>query len=188
VISYLAGTIVASSPGSAVLLAGAVGYEVMVGSRFPLKNGPATLWIWQHQTDKGVILYGFESYQERQLARMVEGTDGIGPKIAHKVVTELGHDAIARAVVTGDSSGLRVVKGVGSTKMTNIINHLKQSGELAATVDPRIGQALAALRSLGHDIEAAEAILIPLASQQPTSAVSSLTQQVIVQLARNKTA
>lgn len=185
-IGWIIGRVLAKAPGRVIVKSMDIGYEVMVDETALSVDQNVMLWIWHHQTEKAVTLFGFSSFEARELAILVAGTDGIGPGTAHKVVTALGYEALVRAVMTGDTSGLRPVKGVGTKKLTDILTFLKKSGKVAAAVDPRIGLALAAIRQLGLDIEAAEAVLIPLAAQQPDADVSQLSQQVIVHLARHK--
>jgi Holliday junction resolvasome RuvABC DNA-binding subunit len=162
-IGYLIGCPIWVSPDStsAILqvcsVAGyAVGYEIRVWPGFDqLFAKPNTgVWIWHVFSELAGqdVLFGFPDVHDRELAKLVAKTDGIGPSKAHSFVTQAGIERIGRAVQSRSIDELReVVKGFGPKPLTAIVETLATKGLSLLPSDPRSTTVALALGQLGVD-------------------------------------
>lgn len=101
-----------------VLMCSDVGYEVS-GSTTGLSEGDI-LQIWTHEhapQDAPHELYGFRERADRDLFRRLLNVQGVGPKVAMRIVTNKGVTADGVAV----PATLRAIRGVGPKIVQNIV-------------------------------------------------------------------
>lgn len=106
---------------------GGVGYEVNYRNRDNLWNvGDEVDMVCQMIVGENEMsLYGFKDKEEKVLFNMLDSVSGIGPKIAAKIIGELGGEEIKRAVFEADLKSITRVKGVGTKAGQKIIIELK---------------------------------------------------------------
>jgi Holliday junction resolvasome RuvABC DNA-binding subunit len=154
-IAYLSGIVIGRAGETAIIVTGSgIGYEVRVWTAFP---GPQThvevyCWATFNESTHEDILFGFSTVHDRELAKLVAETDGIGPGKAHKFVTQAGYECIVRAVHGSSIDELKQkVKGIGPKPMAQILDTLKRKGAFEGTfADPRASAVTLALGALGH--------------------------------------
>jgi Holliday junction DNA helicase RuvA len=139
-ISYLEGRLLEKHDDRIVVLAGGVGYEVMlpVAARAafrPRRAGPegdtVKLYISYHLTERNPkpILVGFGSPLEKEFFELLVTVEDIGPMAACKALA-VDVARIARAVEAKDSKMLCTLDGIGPRKAEKII----------ATLNGRLGK------------------------------------------------
>src|SRR6478736_1764361 len=86
-----------------ILDVGGVGYQVHCSARtmhaLPSPGEAATLSIETHVREDQIKLFGFTSDIEREWFRLLQTVQGVGPKVAERIVTELKDKAPAYANV-----------------------------------------------------------------------------------------
>ncbi|WP_073472561.1 Holliday junction branch migration protein RuvA [Desulfatibacillum alkenivorans] len=130
-IGYLEGKILHRQGERIMILAGGVGYEVLLPSvvSASMTAGPgeeAGLYIYFHQTEKQPkpVLIGFNSLEEREFFERFISVEAIGPiKAVSALCIPIGE--IAAAIENKDSGALRKLKGIGARTADKIIATLR---------------------------------------------------------------
>lgn len=124
--------------------------------------------------DGAPTLLGFASRKERELARELMTVSGVGPSICLAILSVLGPEPIAAAIVAGDSASLRQVKGVGSKtaerlclELRDRVARLDLAGAAGSGHEPVVAilpasheDAIAALVVLGYSEKDARARVV----------------------------
>jgi len=116
VISSLRGTVLARKGSLVVVEVNGVGYGVNVPDRLALalRTGEDTLLHTATIVrEDNVSLYGFGSDEELGLFDLLRSVNGVGPKSALSILSQLGPSDIAEAVTTENDAVFRQVSGIG---------------------------------------------------------------------------
>lgn len=175
-IATLRGEIAQVEENALVLEVGGVGLRVFVPAsvRSRSRAGDALL-LYTHLVvrEDALILYGFESQQERELFNILLGVDGVGPKVALSVLSTMTIDSIQRAVFADEADVLSRVPGVGKKTAQKMALHLKDKlkpmDALAtmAAMNDKDSEVLAALTALGYSVVEAQAAIQALPKDAP---------------------
>ena len=176
-IAQLRGTIVQIDEAGLVIDVGGVGYAVTVSgkTRAGLGVGDAavTLLTEMQVREDSMTLFGFVDSAEREAFRLLVTVQGVGAKAAMAILTVLGPDEIAAAVMAGDKAMVARADGVGPKLAQRIVNELASKiGSLpvagglgvatpgAPSDDGNVGvDAMSALVNLGYGRAEAHAAL-----------------------------
>lgn len=163
-IEYITGLLVESMPGHCVVENQGVGYRIVTlptsHGEFPEAGKTVKVYIHQHIHEDTRALYGFVSSYERNIFTLLLSVSGIGPKLAHKALTEMPARDIIEAIHGGRESALKRIKGLGPKIVAKMILDLKEKagaylvGSGAALADSPEdevrSQTEQALRTLGY--------------------------------------
>ncbi len=197
-IGYLEGKILKKEEDRILLLAGSVGYEVMlpavvmasIADKSP--GDEASLHIYFHQTERQPkpVLIGFRLEAEREFFQHFIAVEDIGPMKAVKAL-EMPVREIAIAIETGDTGKLKRLKGIGPRTAGKIVATLRGKMEKFALVrtadaaepppsDDMVGQVLRVLtEQLGHSkAEARRLITEAMERNTAISSAESLFEEV----------
>jgi Holliday junction DNA helicase RuvA len=180
VIARLRGTLDALDEGHAVIDVGGVGYLVACATRtlaaLPRPGEAVDLLIETQVRDDSITLYGFQTAAERSWFRLLQTVQGVGARVALAVLSALGPDGLARAVVAQDKAALARASGVGPRLAGRIASELKDRlTELpplpgapapgpAASLGGSAGDAVSALVHLGYGRSEAHAAIAKAAA------------------------
>lgn len=174
-IDSLRGELVERSPGHAVVECHGVGYLVHITANthgdLP-ERGPCKLYI-HYSVSVDVRsgqsehrLFGFLNTEERHLFRQLIGVQGVSSTIGLSIMGSKRPGELRVAILSGDESALKSVKGIGPKLAQRIVGELrgKLSSEPMEHVLVHAGgggntlraEALSALVSLGLDRAKAE--------------------------------
>ena len=119
--------------------------------------------FWTHMAvrENNISLYGFGSPEELQMFESLLGVSGIGPKSALGILGVAGLEALTNAIVSGNTSILTKISGVGKKTADKIV--LELSGKVATSKnmseamkdDLDVFEALKALGYREHEIQEA---------------------------------
>jgi holliday junction DNA helicase RuvA len=132
-IRYLTGTVIRAEENKIVLLAGGVGYEVLLPEIVRQKlllpeclNQTIELFISFHQTvqQPKPVLIGFTTEIELEFFEALIKVKDIGPTMACRALT-LPIPLIARAIEERDARSIQQLKGIGKRKADMIISELQ---------------------------------------------------------------
>ena len=127
-----------------------------------------------------LALYGFESSDEKQLFLQLLGVDGVGPKLALSIISNLSIDNIRRAVLNEQPEFFSRVPGVGKKTAQKILIHMqgKIVGGLEGEISHRISQVedqvLEALVGLGYSIVEAQSAIQSIPRDTPDTVEDKL--------------
>jgi Holliday junction DNA helicase RuvA len=168
-IVHLTGTLRAKEPSHCIVDVGGVGYGVHVSlttfGELPENGTSVSLPIYTYVREDQLVLYGFNSSEERLLFQRLIAVSGVGPRTALAVLSGLPPVELARAISQSDSARLTTIPGIGRKTAERMIVELKDTlgRELAALSPqgaspvPRIqNDTLSALTNLGYPRAAAE--------------------------------
>lgn len=136
-IASLTGNLTHLGANYAVLDVGGVGYRVQLTPTHALElrqGSDITLITALIVREDALTLFGFRSFDERQIFDQLTSVSGVGPKSALAVITHLSPSELARAVETEDVNAFKPVSGVGPKTAKLIILQLK--GKLMAVAEP----------------------------------------------------
>ena len=127
-IAQLRGTIVLIDDAGIVIDVAGVGYAVTVSGKTQagLSAGDAavTLLTEMQVREDSMTLFGFVDAAEREAFRLLVTVQGVGAKAAMAILTVLGPDEIAAAVMSGDKAMVARADGVGPKLAQRIVNEL----------------------------------------------------------------
>src|SRR5262245_32867324 len=160
---HLVGEVVERRLSRVVLRVRDVGYELKVSltTSSALQPGqPATLYTLLHVVDGVPSLLGFATRSERELARRLLATTGVGPSIALSVLSVFTPAETVRAIAGNDIAALKRVKGVGQKTAERLCLELRDAvqkldiataGETAVPLPSQSAEdAVLALQTLGY--------------------------------------
>ncbi len=127
-ISYLTGTILHKTSTSVMVLCGAVGYEVHIPSARLLKYSAqqsCEFYIYYHQREDAVQLFGFESWAEREFFMTLLNVSGIGPKGALAIIGQSTLGGLYQAISNENVDFLTKVPGIGKKTAQRLVLELK---------------------------------------------------------------
>jgi Holliday junction DNA helicase RuvA len=192
----LTGTLVSSTPLSAVVDAQGVGYEVHVplttAEKLPAAGARVLLHTYAVYREDSQTLYGFHGAEERDFFRLlVEKVTGIGPKLALSVLSRLSLPVLQSAIVAGDVGLLAKCPGIGKKTAERLVIELRD--KLGAGDAPRVAatagapasgdkfrDAVLALVALGYKApEADKAIRDAATALGPSAATEALIKRAL---------
>ncbi len=165
---YFQGKIVEKNPAYVVIDCHGVGYMLNISintfDKIP-NGGECKLFAHQAIREDAHVLYGFAEPEERVMFRDLISVSGVGAATARVMLSSMSPNDIQNAIVNGDVSRLKAIKGIGEKTAQRIIVDLKSKvGKENFGSMPIIGgghnnlrsEALNALETLGFVRNAAE--------------------------------
>src|ERR1017187_251308 len=166
-IAHLRGTLIHKQPGQAIVEAGGGGYDVVISvptfTALPAVGAEARLHIHTQVREDQIALFGFLERDEKRLFERLITVNGVGPKLAIKMLSGLPVDRAVQAIRSQDHAQLVRIPGVGKKLAERLVLELKdklddfavapvQTSVRGAAVD----DGLSALTNLGYQRPAAE--------------------------------
>ena len=93
--------------------------------KLPPVGQEAKVYTWMQHTDALMVLYGFAEENDRSLFFDLLKVDGIGPKAALKIMSNISTSDLARILESGDVDSLQKVPGVGKKTAAKMLLQLK---------------------------------------------------------------
>ena len=165
-ISMLTGTIAHHGLGCVILTVAGVGYRVTLPESVAHGlSGEVTLYTHHAIRDDGQELFGFTTLSGLELCAKLCDVNGVGPKMAQKIVYGgRSVDEVIEKVTKGDVEFLSTIPGVGKKTAQKII--LELQGKLVEVPTSVVDdEALTALMGLGYSKMQAEGALSELGKE-----------------------
>ncbi|MCL4517498.1 MAG: Holliday junction branch migration protein RuvA [Firmicutes bacterium] len=128
-IARLKGVLVLQADDFVIIDVGGVGYRVYVpGStrdRLPGPGQEACIFTHTHVREDAILLYGFATWEERELFEALIGVSGIGPKVALSILSSMEAEEFRRAIMGADEAILTNINGIGKKTAQRLILELK---------------------------------------------------------------
>ncbi len=129
-IAYIAGTLLQKTASRCVVLTeSGVGYEVGMGTQTVARLGeigtPVSLYIQTIVREDALALYGFSTWDERELFGILVGVPKLGPKTAMAMLACFDPEDLAAKVAADDVHALTRVPGIGMKSAKRIVLDLK---------------------------------------------------------------
>lgn len=191
---YIRGTLVETTPASAVIEAGGVGYllNISLHTFSDIEHSRETL-LYVHYVvrEDAQILYGFSTKTERELFRLLISVSGVGGNTARMILSTYSVSDLQNIISSGNAVLLKNVKGLGIKTAQKIIVELNGrmldlTADTAAAKSGAAGEvhdeALAALTMLGFPKTASEKVLAQLFKETPDIAVEAAVREALKRL------
>jgi holliday junction DNA helicase RuvA len=191
---------IASLRGKIILIKGSeilidvngIGYQVNVTKRLsdglPGIDSDTMIITYLDVKENSLILYGFADEKERELFKMLITVNGIGPKLAHTVLTNSTFEDVM-GLITGSNRNMKI-PGLGAKKIDLIAMTLKDkifkittdisTENINQTIDTRdknLSEAIGALINLGYTKNEAEKVIAEVTKGEDTASLS--TEEII---------
>jgi Holliday junction DNA helicase RuvA len=161
-IAYLEGQVLKHTPDGLVVLVGGLGYGVAVARGTWEIGDSVKLWIEEVIREDRHDLYGFTSPEEQRLFTVFTGVQGVGPKLALKILAAASADQLISRIHAGDVDFFTSISGIGKKTGQKIILDLK--GILVESKDHPLAsdEVSDALQSLGYRAEDIRSVISAL--------------------------
>jgi Holliday junction DNA helicase RuvA len=197
-IAYLSGMVREVREGSAVVVAGGVGYEVQcpASTLGRLKVGEiAELSTRFVVREDAQLLFGFSDADSLKLFDLLTGVSGVGPKLGLALLSALPPSAVAQGLLSGDVKLLSSVSGVGKKTAERLVLELQNKvpehlvagavagGARPAQVDSTAGRdAVDALLALGFREAQVRSAVSELLAADPAQTADALIRKSLGKL------
>jgi len=147
-ISYIKGKVILKKQTFAIIQANDIGYEVFLSKKTLDKIGESVeLFCYTDVGERHLRLFGFISYEELELFKLIRDVSGVGPKAALIISGIAPPEKIKQEIEKGNVKILDDVPGIGPKKAKKIV--LELSGKLKFSKDVPQDEAFMALLNLG---------------------------------------
>ncbi|MCR5307529.1 MAG: Holliday junction branch migration protein RuvA [bacterium] len=148
---YIKGVITEIYPSYVVLEANNVGYLIYMPNPYSVQiNGTYTLYVYQKVSDDSIALYGFKTFQEKELFLKLISVSGIGPKSALSILATGDVNGIISAIDLGNAKYLTKFPGIGTKASQQIILDLQGKINFNQSSSNSTTELEEALISLGY--------------------------------------
>jgi holliday junction DNA helicase RuvA len=194
-IALLSGEPVLSGDRWVVVDVHGVGYQVQVtqpalrqltGSRSPVK-----LFTHMAVREDAITLYGFLHQSELEMFRILIGVSGIGPQIAMNLLSQIGIEEFALAILNEDEKSLTRIAGIGPKSAKRLILELRDKMKKISETLPHgesgtgsmaVHDAVSALVSLGFAENESRDAVSAAARASGTTTVQVLIKAALARL------
>ncbi len=182
-IASITGTIQTRNEDSLVINVQGIGFEVFVPKSLPKEvETSETIVLFTHLVVREdlLALYGFTTQEEKQFFLLLLGVEGIGPKLALAILSNLSVDVIRKAVLSEQPEFFNRVPGVGKKTAQKILIQLQgrvgagPGFEISTQISSADQQVLEALIGLGYSIIEAQSAIQALPKDTPDTVEDKL--------------
>ena len=164
----LTGTITGKYPLRLTLETNGIEWDLTVPDsaldKLPAVGQKGRVYTWLQHTDMAMVLFGFASEDDRSLFFDLLKVDGIGPKAALKIISNIATPDLARILDSGDLDSLQKVPGVGKKTAAKMLLQLKgkltlQDNDVTVRAGAKstpYADVVSALVNMGYDRKIAE--------------------------------
>ena len=129
-IARIEGRLAQTLPDGAVIDVAGIGYRIFMPApavaSLPATGDTVRVHTHLYVREDAMVLYGFESTDQRDLFELVLGVSGIGPKGALAMLSVYPPDAFRKAVAAEDLDALTLIPGVGKKTAARMILELRE--------------------------------------------------------------
>ena len=196
-IGHLKGKIISKSPPEVLLEVQGIGYEVLcpMSTIYELDNLSDDVLLFTHLSIKedAHTLFGFITKDEKNVFRELIRVNGVGPKVALAILSNLSVHSLVECISTEDADLLAKTPGIGKKtalklivelqdrlSKLDLVGSLANSSEIKQNSNPNSKQAIEALQSLGFKAKEANRMVSKIEDQELS------TEQLIRLALQNK--
>ena len=196
-IGHLKGKITSKNPPEILIEVEGVGYEVLcpMSTFYALDDLTEDILLFTHLSIKedAHTLFGFISKDEKNVFRELIRVNGVGPKVALAILSNLSVQSLVECISTEDADLLAKTPGIGKKTALKLIvelqdrlgkleltGNLEKTRVLNQSSNPNSKQAIEALQSLGFKVKEANRMVSKIEDQGLS------TEQIIRLALQNK--
>ena len=177
--AYLNGVIAEKSSGNLVVDVGGVGFRCSTTyqslMKLPETGVKAKVFTYMNVREDAIDLFGFADEEELSCFKLLLSVNGIGPKVALTILSDVTVDQFYLAVSKGDFKLLTKVPGIGPKIAQRIILELKDKVSDKGVTPSDEGILLSASSVSSKNQDAISALMaLGFSASEAKSAVGSL--------------
>jgi Holliday junction DNA helicase RuvA len=189
---YLKGSFAEITPTHIVVDCGGVGYiaNISLNTFEELKDKKeGKVFIHLSISENNQSLYGFSKESERGLFRALVSVSGVGPSTARMILSSQSTNDIIHAIIQGNLSLLKTIKGIGPKTAQRLIvelqdklskqNPLDMSNMNMSAALSLNNEALLALEALGFNKNQSAKAVGKVLESNPSVSVEDLIKQAL---------
>jgi Holliday junction DNA helicase RuvA len=194
-IALLSGVPVLTGDRWVVIDVNGVGYRVLVTQPAlqQLAGTRETVKLFTHMAvrEDAITLYGFLHQSELEMFRILIGVTGIGPQTAMNLLSQIGIEEFAIAILNEDEKSLTRISGIGTKSAKRLILELRDKMKKISETIPHgetgtgsmaVHDAVSALVSLGFSENASRDAVNKAVRAPGTPTVQGLIKAALVTL------
>ena len=139
-IEQIRGKLIQKSPTFAVVDVAGIGYGVNISARtggmLPEENAEVLLYTNLVVREDSMTLFGFADQAEKDLFLMLLDVNGVGPKMAQRILSGVAPADLLNMIASDNKSALGKIKGLGKKTTEQMVLTLK---DRAATMLQALG-------------------------------------------------
>jgi Holliday junction DNA helicase RuvA len=128
-IEHLTGTVLSRTEKSIVVDVNGVGYGIEIPETLhshTIEIGDdIRVWIHTYVREDAIRLFGFRSFEEKQIFNLLISVSDVGPKLAMAVLSNVDIMTLVQAIDSEDVAIIEEVPGIGPRKSKKILMELK---------------------------------------------------------------
>lgn len=129
-IAQVRGRLIQKGPGSVVVEANGLGYQVFVSLTtfyaLPELEQSVVLHTHTHVREDALQLFGFSTPLEKELFQILIGVTGIGPKLALNILSGIRPEELLQSLDQRDMNRLQAVPGIGRKMAERMVVDLQE--------------------------------------------------------------
>ena len=160
-----------------------VGYEIIIPlstyDKLPREGEKITLFSHLHVREDEMTLYGFATQEEKDLFRLLNTINGIGPKLAIKILSNISVTSFCEAISSANTKTLSKINGLGPKSAQRLVIELKDKISIispestyisnATSAPKHTEEAIFALVALGFKYDMAKKTVLKVSAEIPPS-------------------
>ncbi|MCR5011733.1 MAG: Holliday junction branch migration protein RuvA [Lachnospiraceae bacterium] len=127
--AYFKGILVQKAPGHIVIETSGIGYNIFFPEGrmdyLPSVGDETVVYTYTFLTQDALSLYGFPTWDELDLFKLLITVSGVGPKAGMALLSVLSPEQVGTAIISGDAKTLSKAKGVSSKTAERLIVDLR---------------------------------------------------------------
>jgi Holliday junction DNA helicase, RuvA subunit len=194
-LDYIKGEIVELTPASVVVETGNLGYFIHITlNTYTSLTGSKSckLYVYEAIREDAHLLFGFPEKRERELFLHLISVSGVGANTARMVLSSIPPVELENIIVSGNSSALKSVKGIGNKTAERIIIDLKDKVKITGNAAPSLSfdpvaeeisnEAVSALVMLGFNQTASLKVVQKIRKDDPALRVEQIIKNALKML------
>lgn len=192
-ITHIRGRLVEKSPTAVVIDCNGVGYFIHISLHTfsQLKDDESIKLLTHLQIKEDAHqLYGFATWMEREIFRLLISVSGIGTNTARTMLSSLTPKQIREGIAAEDVALIQSVKGIGLKTAQRVIIDLKDKILKIYDIDETLlisdntnkDEALSALEVLGFAKKNSERVVVKIISNNPDASLELIIKEALKNL------
>lgn len=128
-ISYITGNLTYKDEGQIVVECHGMGYDIAISTQtyetLGVVGEDVKVYTYLVVREDSLSLVGFSTLQEKAMFEKLISVSGVGPKLALTILSGMNTYDLVMAMLSGDTSAISKIKGVGKKTSERIVLELK---------------------------------------------------------------
>ena len=155
-IAQVRGRLIQKGPGSVVIEASGLGYQIFVSLTtfydLPELEQSVILHTHTHVREDALKLFGFSTPLEKELFQILIGVTGIGPKLALNILSGIRPEELLQSLDQRDMNRLQAVPGIGRKMAERMVVDLQEKARKIESKWALPPQEKLALEGVAEDV------------------------------------